>query len=235
MSEKESIVRKIQGLLALAGDGNPNEAESKTAMLQARRLMMKHNIEMSEVEKEFNKQKDVVTKIRWFTRALKLWEKHLAMAIAKNFRCQMYYYGSKGLAFYGFQEDTEMATEVFNFALNVMDFHAKEHVEIYYIKSREEKDRATTKRVKESYYFGFAQGVKDMFKKQTEEMKQEYGLVVLELVPVEVKEAYNELSKEFVRSRASQNSTRYNMDSNSFNSGRERGSKLNVNQGRIGH
>lgn len=234
MSEKENIVRKIQGLLALAGDGNPNEAESKTAMLQARRLMMKHNIEMSEVEKEFNKQKDITSKVKWFKRALKLWEKQLGSVIAQNFRCKMYYYESRGLAFYGFEDDIQMAMEVYEFALNVMDFHAKEHVEIYYIKSREEKDRATTKRVKESYYFGFVQGVKDMFKKQTEEMKQEYGLVVLELVPVEVKNAYEDYSKGFSRTRASQNSTRYNMDSNSFNSGRERGSKLNVNQGRIG-
>lgn len=233
MTEKENIVRKIQGLLALAGDGNPNEAESKSAMLRARRLMMKHNIEMTEVEREFNKKKDVVTKVKWLTRAVKLWEKHLASTIAKNFRCKMYYYGTKGIAFYGFQEDTEMAMEVFEFALNVMNFHAHEHVEIYYIKSREDKDRATTKRVKESYYFGFAQGVKDMFKKQTEELKQEYGLAVIELVPVEVKESYEVMSKDFVKVRASQNSTRNNMDADSFNSGRKRGSKLNVNQGKI--
>ena len=52
---KDSIKSKIQKLLILAKDAS--DEESQTAMLQARKLMLKHNIQESELVSSFENEK----------------------------------------------------------------------------------------------------------------------------------------------------------------------------------
>ena len=51
----DSIKSKIQKLLILAKDAS--DEESQTAMLQARKLMLKHNIHESELVSSFENEK----------------------------------------------------------------------------------------------------------------------------------------------------------------------------------
>lgn len=224
----EDMVRKVKNLIALASDGNPSEEESKSAMLRARKLMMKYNIEMEQVQKELRGKDDITDKAHFFKRPVRSWETELARTIAKNFRCVFYYYGNKGVAFYGHKEDAELAVDMFKFAIGVMDFHAEEYKEMHYIKSFEKRDRQLTKILRDSYCIGFAKGVREMFDAQTLEMKQEYGLVVMELVPVEVKESYEVLSEGFGTKRRSTYSIS-SIESGAYNKGKQKGSSLNSN------
>ncbi len=84
---EESIKIKIQKLLTLAKDAT--DEESQTAMLHARKLMLKHNIQESELVSSFVNDKTVVNE-RVYRNKLIWWHRKLAQIIARHFRCSYY-------------------------------------------------------------------------------------------------------------------------------------------------
>ena len=60
MEKREKILKKIENLLALAGN-NPSENEAIAAALKAQELMAKYNIELADIEGET--PKDNIVKI----------------------------------------------------------------------------------------------------------------------------------------------------------------------------
>ncbi|QAW06651.1 DUF2786 domain-containing protein (plasmid) [Bacillus subtilis] len=55
-SRNEAIIKKVKGLLAIAND-NKNDEESQSAFLLAQKLMIKHDISVSErLKTEMRKQ-----------------------------------------------------------------------------------------------------------------------------------------------------------------------------------
>ncbi|WP_342472374.1 DUF2786 domain-containing protein [Metasolibacillus sp. FSL H7-0170] len=84
---QESIKTKIQKLLILAQDAN--DEESQTAMLHARKLMLKHNIQESELVSSLVNNKTVVNE-RVYRNKLIWWHKRLAQIISHHFRCSYY-------------------------------------------------------------------------------------------------------------------------------------------------
>lgn len=202
-NRNESIIKKIRGLLALAND-NKSDEESQTAFLMAQKLMVKHDIALSEIADESEKeeikdgQATAYKKLFW-------WERTLARIIAKNFKVE-YYYNHKrfsgernrktAIIFFGYESDVRLAKEMYVLAYDAVLFYTKRFVDKYY--NEEEYTFRTirqTNDLKNSYMRGFLDGLESKFNEQISQLKEEYGLMVIK--PKEVSEAYEELSKTF--------------------------------------
>lgn len=167
MAVEEKLLNKISNLMKRAAEADDEEGQSSIVLAQ--RLMTKHNISASQIE-AFESESEIHLANRKFGRVL-WWHKQLAIVISKAFRCQAIMCGSS-LQFVGLNEDSEIAKEVFEGAL--------EH-----IKYRKSQMFYATKEEKNSYVIGFIEGLKDKLEKQAEQLSQEsYALAIL--VPAEV-------------------------------------------------
>lgn len=214
---KESIMAKIRKALALANDG-ANDQECETAMLMAQRLMAKHGVDMSEVEQEQEETKEISDEAITERGRTPYWKKSLAMVIAENFRCYSYTrtgFGKSRLFFLGVKEDVELAKELFEFAVNVLE----RSVRNYLRKQREERgDSYEGSGLRNDYILGFIDGLKEKFAEQVEELCLTPALVKDEEL-VEVYERRN-----FRRGRSS--SVSRSFDGNAYSSGHREGKSL---------
>lgn len=199
MAEKntDNIVKKIKGLLAIARD-HKNDEESQTAFVMAQKLMMKHNIEMSEVEHE-NAGQEVIRGQATVYKRIVWWETELADIISKNFRVKYFFNNNRSsgsvkraIIFLGFESDVRLAKEMYILAYDVITFYTDRYVKMWY-DARPSKPKDMTKDLKDSYMQGFLRGLDDKFDEQVKDMEQEWGLMVL--VPEEVQNKYDSMFK----------------------------------------
>ncbi|RRD95617.1 DUF2786 domain-containing protein [Bacillus licheniformis] len=202
-NRNESIIKKIRGLLAIAND-NKSDEESQSAFLLAQKLMVKHDIALSEISNESEKeeikdgQATAYKKLFW-------WERTLAGIIASNFKVE-YYYNNKrfsgekrrksAVIFFGYESDVQLAKEMYILAYDAILLYSKRFVDNYYNEDEYAfRTVGKTNDLKNSYIRGFLDGLESKFKEQLIQMKEEFGLMVIK--PKEVSEAYEELSKTF--------------------------------------
>lgn len=198
----DSIIRKIKGLMALAED-NTNEDEAQSAFVMAQKLMMKYNIEQSEIEETL----DTASIIQGQATAYKtiFWhEKLLASIIADNFRVKFYYNNKRfdgdrkkkrTIMFYGLEQDVKIAKEMFVLANDAVDFYTKRFIEGVYSTGEYIRDKSFTKDLKNSYTTGFIDGLREKMKSQRFALQEEFGLILL--TPKIVEEGYEDFSKDF--------------------------------------
>lgn len=229
-SNNEKIIRKVKGLLAIAND-KKDDSEAQSALLMAQQLMVKYKIEKSQIDefdRENGNEANMGSYVAVEPKKLKWFEKDLAVIISENFRVKMYYSvgydKTKGIIFYGYEEDCQLAIEVYNLALHALNHYTKEHVELFYIyKGRyEERTAKLTNTIKNSYMKGFMSGLNESFVVQSEEMVQEYGLALL--TPVEVEESFEEMTKGFSKARSYKRPSDF--DADSFKQGFEDGKQI---------
>ena len=153
--------------MELAQD-NPSDEEGQTALLMAQKLMLKHDVSLSQVELHQTEDKfetgEVVGKS---ASSLRWWEKDMSVIISTNFRCYVVQERDRRtetsyLIFFGEKKDAEMAAKVYDAALMYLR---------YRIKRLPDKSPA----YKNSYIRGFILSLGKRFEKQVEE----YGLTVL--------------------------------------------------------
>ena len=111
----DSILDKIKNLLELAAD-TPDDAEGQNAILLAQKLMLKHNVDMSQIEELSSKKDETVTTQHYQQTRVFWWQTELSVIIAKHFRCRVtrqrvynidYDRYETKLIFYGFDVDTK--------------------------------------------------------------------------------------------------------------------------------
>lgn len=184
MENREKVLKKIENLLALAGN-NPSENEALAAALKAQELMAKYNIELAEVEGQ-DKSEEIV-KEKYAPKAnchyVRKWRYTLANIIARNFCCKTYVVNRETTVFYGYAKDAKIAVEVFKFLFETGNKLANR----YYLKCK--KEGAETKGVLNTYLLGFCDGIKEVLDKQC--------TALMIVTPKEVEESYAELSKNF--------------------------------------
>ena len=168
---REKLLDKITKLLALAGDkGNDNE--SQTAMLLAQKLMIDNSISIKEVGGfESEDERVPVTKTIWEEERINaVWKSHLHRLIAQNYRCEAYFHGGHA-SFVGFKEDTEVASLVFLYCLNIIKRGSRR------IRKKYRDDGKSTYGVQGDYVTGFLSGLRDRY---AEQVKQEgWGLILV--------------------------------------------------------
>lgn len=186
MKNDKDIRSTIQKLLNLAHDKGATEAESQAALLKAKELMMKYNLDNVEVSQSSNNtnSRDVkryMTDIT-FTKRTEVWIADLAHLIAKNSRCMSFFthgYGDqkRTIGFYGYDEDLQICVVMFNYALYCIWDHFPEIRNN--LKEKYGFGIKQSRPYTDGYAIGFITGMRDAFEKQYEEHKQEWGLVAL--------------------------------------------------------
>lgn len=189
---------KIRRCLALAE--SPNEYEARAALLKARQLMAKHKLteaELKDVEKKA--VKDIQTDITCSKRR-NPWIVRLSGVIGENYCCKGYrkhgyWEQTQAIGFIGFEDDVEVCVAIFKYAVDCVLAECK----------RIKKENACyyssyTKKLCDSYSYGFTIGVAEAFRKQQEENEQGWGLVLV--TPKEVEEAAKDWGKSKFNSRS---------------------------------
>ena len=184
MDNKEEILKKIDKLLALAGN-NPNENEAISAALKAQELMAKYNIELADIQGAEVGQKigKEIYSPKKSSHYVSKWKYSLSQIIAKNFCCKTYSLGRDAIVFYGYEKDAKIAQQVFGFLFETGNKLADK----YYRKCK--KQGRETKGILNTYLTGFCAGIKEVLDKQS--------TALMVIVPKEVEESYQEYSKGF--------------------------------------
>lgn len=208
MNDKlEGIIRKIKGLMAVA-NGHANEEEAQSAFVMAQKLMMKYNIELSEING--NDEASSVTNGQGSSYKTLRWEeKMLAKIISENFRVKYYFNNrhvegstkrKKCIMFFGLEQDVQIAKEIFVLANEALEHYTKAYLKHKYaIMVGKARSRELTKQLKDSYMLGFLNGLSDKLSKQRFELQQEFGLVVL--MPQVVHDEYDKFSEGFTKGK----------------------------------
>lgn len=174
------IIEKIQNLLELAYDA-PNDEEGQTAFLMAQKLMVKHNVSMSDLEMQQANQAIGET-IGTEEYRLPQWQVKLAAILGENFRCQTLRRrdrakGVTQIIFFGYQSDAELCTKVYEGAILYLKYRLKRLFPTI--------PKAYWKDYKKSYLFGFLEGLDYRFQIQVQS-SNEFALAVQ--IPSEVLE-----------------------------------------------
>ena len=195
MSYNDKILDKIRNLLELAEDGG-NDEESQTALLMAQKLMLKHKVSQQDLHAVTLDQ--IITKSLSIYKNIYWWEKRLAQTIATNFRIMFYLQSSRfphqrktqrKIVFMGYQEDVELAYQVFFLAEEAMKHHAALHL----AEMKTVDPHLQTGEERRAYYQGFLDGLAKRFESQRAAMSAEnadYALVIQ--VPSEVQTAFQQ-------------------------------------------
>jgi hypothetical protein len=200
MKKQEKIYDKISSLLAKANDTGATVEESQGAMLMAQKIALKYDIDLDNVvENAENGIKDAVFKKETYKKPvtdfinIPLWKNFLCIVISKNFKCYAYIEawrgaldssncGKKRIIFFGLKQDTEIASKVFDYAVDCIERFSNNYME-----ERKDVIGKRKKTVKDNYINGYIDGLELKFKGQVSELQ--LALVKDEIVEYE----YNEM------------------------------------------
>ena len=183
----DKIILKVQNLLELAYDA-PNDEEGQSALLMAQKLMVKHNLAMSDIQKiHKNNIGETVAASEY---RMVWWKEKLAGILGANFRCKVIRQrkvdeGITKMIFFGYDSDAEFCTKVYEGAVLYLEYRLKRLFPTI--------TKARWKDYKKSYLFRFLTGLNERFEKQTQS-SEKFALMVQ--VPAEVlEEQYKRMGK----------------------------------------
>lgn len=233
MSELGNIIKKIKDLIELSQDRDDEEAQ--TAMLLARKLMIKHNLKKGDLV--FNNKTKIVERNTNDWRVLKWWEVRLARIIEENFRVKRYCNrkrnnGQRRIVFFGLEDDVEIATEMYDLTKEIMLFHQRRFINDYYDGSQEKRNVRKTNRLKNAYLNGFLDSLEEKFHEQTWQLRKKYDLVLL--CPTEVEDAYEDLMSDAVESRPIPQPNVDFEDLFAYEKGQQDGDKVDLTRSTVG-
>lgn len=179
--DRENILNKVKKLFALAGN-NSSEEEARQATLKAQELMVKHNIDMAEVDGVDLDKSEEITEVGVDV-GPKKWKYTLAHIVADNFRCRFFMRGKEHFIFYGHETDAHIAAETFKFLFNMGNKLGNRL-------AREARAKyGYADNVYNSCVMGFCAGLKEVLGEQS--------VALMVVMPEDVKDAYEERTKGF--------------------------------------
>ncbi|WP_247949945.1 DUF2786 domain-containing protein [Streptococcus constellatus] len=185
---ENKIIEKIQNLLELAYDA-PNDEEGQTALLMAQKLMVKHNLSMTDLTTTKNKN-NIGETVGTRKYRMPWWQEKLAAILGENFRCKtirrrVVNEGITQIIFFGYNTDAELCTKVYEGAILYLKYRLKRLFPTI--------PKAHWKDYKKSYLLGFLAGLDERFRKQAQS-SEKFALMVQ--VPAEVlEEQYKRMGK----------------------------------------
>lgn len=179
--DRENILNKVKKLFALAGN-NSSEEEARQATLKAQELMVKHNIDMAEVDDVDLDKSEEITEVGVDV-GPKKWKYTLAHIVADNFRCRFFMRGKEHFIFYGHETDARISAETFKFLFNMGNKLGNKL-------AREARAKyGYADNVYNSCVMGFCAGLKEVLGEQS--------VALMVVMPEDVKDAYEERTKGF--------------------------------------
>lgn len=170
---EQTIINRIRKLLALAGD-QANVHEAEAAILKAQALMAEYGVDPHSIESAPQKKivyQDLFGQKTRINRA----DQSLAVVLGNNFRCVVFRKGdSRRLMVFGLEQDVQILTSLLDFVLPAMHRLANE-----YALSRKKTDPHAPhgRFLKNSFMFGFRDGLKRKFAEQVKQ--NNWGLVLV--------------------------------------------------------
>lgn len=229
-------IDKIKKLLALAK--SPNEEEAKQALLKAHEMMAKYKIDQKDVKVEDKVKEDVISFKTgvFYSKRRDPWIEDLGRVIAQNFCCTHAYRSAgyrtqdRQMIFIGFESDTKICNEAFQYAVMFVQENIKNNIAKPLMKDMGVDYR--TRYISQccnGYGFGFASGLSLKFYSQYKQNKEEWGLVLVQ--PQEV--------KDYVRGHVrvvndGGCAARDNMSAHTYHMGHEDGKRFDVSRRQIG-
>lgn len=186
----DNIMKKIANLLSLSGD--TSDEEGQTALDKARLLMMKHNLDMMDIEGYTMTSSDVVEMSLYDTyRTIRRWEYELIDLVADMFRCRVYYKcipRQRKPIFVGLKDDVSVAINTYTLVKTLLLDCRNRYVSDNYHRHLLTKYEVSL--LYRSYSYGFIRGASRKIKDTNEEMmRKSHGKYELVLqVPVVVNE-----------------------------------------------
>ncbi len=174
MNGEREVVEKIQKLLALAGEGNPEKEESETALLKAQELLLKYNMKIEDVENVVTEEEEVQsdTILSDATAKSYMWKAKIATVVCPNFRCSILLGNrwqsgsrkSKDLKVIGMPDDVSACAEVLRFTFSF--YNASWQT---FKKDADSGSKAQTYALKNDYLNGFLRGLAERFAENVKE------------------------------------------------------------------
>lgn len=128
--EKETIVAKIQKLLALSRSNNPNEAAA--ALSKAQTLLQEQNLSMLDVEVKNGKRSDRYALFHADLGSRDEWRRELLTVIARNNFCDMSYRTGRSIVtLIGEKENVEAVQAMYGYVVNQLEQLAEKALKVY--------------------------------------------------------------------------------------------------------
>lgn len=224
--DRDAILRKIQSLLNIAADGSgATDGEVQNALTMARKLMAKHNIEMSDLEVCGGslESHEHDTGILFNTR-YSLWKLPLAQVMAKHCACAVmmrkkYKSHSSRVVFVGEKDNPKIVSMMFQ--------HAVLHIEknIYRIHDENYMHPSDIRySMSDSYAKGFIDGLSAQYKEQD---KHDPGTALMVVRPKSIDDYFEKLN--VTKADYSTSSTRFHSSSH-YNEGYREGNMYGRSQ-----
>lgn len=173
MEDKDSIMRRVRKLLAIAEDGRANPHEAASAAAMASKIMRKYQLEHADlVLVELRSGTEVNTEEVKATaktngtpvKEVPPWASWIGLQVARlnDCGCRLGHsaVGEKVVRFYGYSSDTKVAAYMFSYLVDTVNRLCRE-----FIKTSEDY-RVYGRRVVNGYRQGVAQGIVDTLKKE---------------------------------------------------------------------
>lgn len=220
MSKQLKMIEVVKKLVALS-QNNPSQEEAIAAALKAQELMVKYSIEEKDLGTKITEENIEAVSFNFKGNINDCdnhsWKFHLAVIIAKNFRCETFVCGKHIIKFFGYKSDAELAKEVFVSLYKVGDKLGRKE------KCIVKKTRGTTVGVYNSFVLGFLNGLKSALDAQC--------TALMVVVPKEVKEDYDKITENSKPLSSGVSTKGFNKDS--YTKGVEEGKKA-INSKYIG-
>lgn len=246
MIEKEKMIKRIQKLLTLSRDKGATEAEAKNAAGQARKLMNKYDLSLSEVD--IKKSEIGEAAINTGTVRPKFWMKTLGVAVANAFDCRIFGRGYAHIVFLGTKVDVEVASYVYEYLFFTMSalierrrlwfLRERKKVKEHFVLYSEAPVHLDPRSYLKGYAFGLVIAVDDTLSKQKAERERAFekreeeappstgtgkDLIVLKMALVD--RVYDKLMKGTKK----RSSYRPKMSEAAFNDGKRDGKNIKIN------
>lgn len=181
----EKVKETIKKLLALANDANDNE--SQTALLKAQELMLKNNLDQSDIDSVKEVNEPIVVNRVVLQGKPQLWLYRLASIIARNFKVKYYYepyHNGVYIRFLGIESDVDVAEITYNYALASVKHCARGFMRLKHIKRKHKKKYE----LRRDYIEGYLHGLDKKFKEQVSNNKYEVALTLKPVVVEKIEE-----------------------------------------------
>lgn len=234
-TERESVLRRIEKLLAIANDDRANEHEAAAAAGQAEKLMRKFNVDFSAEIGQRIKQgqgmgyEDIVATAKdngTPAERVPSWAQWLAVAVANMHDCgarSQYTTTDKGkeacIRFYGYQDDVRVAAWTFNYLVATVNRLCKEY-------RKHPRYLAGGRVVMNSYRNGMASGILHTIKQMGAERVAEQQAAVASRALVVVKQ--QAIEAEFGEFKYVSRKSSSRIDGVAYSQGREKGKSIDV-------
>ncbi len=155
------IYDKIRKLFKLADKTN-QEGEAQAALLAAQRLMVKHRIELSDIQSIVEEDDPILTECIQKDRWMICWKTQLVQVVAENFRCKVFIrrvrysnpkQGQTLTMIVGRQQDVQIVQETARYAIKEAEHYYRQWRKREPVNSRE-------------YYWGFVAALENKLQDQ---------------------------------------------------------------------